>query len=61
MTGDTTPVAVCIDRDTTIVKRTGEHVPPAAVQAVQEGQEIVVEGKKSKRGVIHATRALIGD
>jgi hypothetical protein len=26
---------------------------------LQEGAEIVVEGKKSKREVIHATRALV--
>jgi YegS/Rv2252/BmrU family lipid kinase len=58
-TGEIKPVAVRIDEDTTIIKRTGEHVSPAFVLGLPEGEQIVVEGKKSKRGVIRATRMLV--
>lgn len=58
-TGEARPVAVCIDSNTTVMKHDGEHVAPDSVQQLKEGMEIVVEGKKSKRGVIHATRAVI--
>jgi len=53
------PVAVRIDNNTEILKRDGRHVPPAIVQELGEGLEIVVEGKKSKRGVITAKRVVI--
>lgn len=59
LTGEIKPVAVRIDEDTTIIKRTGEHVSPAFVLGLPEGEHIVVEGKKSKRGVIRATRMLV--
>jgi YegS/Rv2252/BmrU family lipid kinase len=58
-TGETIPVAVRIDDNTTMVRRTGEHVSTATILNVQEGREIVVEGKKNKRGVIRATRIVI--
>ncbi len=58
-TGEAKPVAVRIDDNTTMVRRTGEHVSTATILNVQEGQEIVVEGDKSKRGVILATRIVI--
>ncbi len=58
-TGDTIPVAVRVNDKVTILRRTGEHVPPATVQTVQEGAEIVVEGKKSKRGAIRATHVVL--
>lgn len=58
-TGEIKPVAVRIDEDTTIIKRTGEHISPAFVLGLPEGEQIVVEGKKSKRGVIRATRMLV--
>jgi YegS/Rv2252/BmrU family lipid kinase len=58
-TGEIKPVAVRIDEDTTIIKRTGEHVSPAFVLGLPEGEQIVVEGKKSKRGVIRATRMVV--
>jgi YegS/Rv2252/BmrU family lipid kinase len=54
-TGETRPIAICIDDDTTLLKRTGELAAAVEVEHLQENTEIVVEGKKSKRGVIHAT------
>jgi YegS/Rv2252/BmrU family lipid kinase len=58
-TGEIRPVAVCIDNNTTIIRSTGEHVPADAVQELLEGKKIVVDGRKSRRSVIHATRAVI--
>ncbi len=58
-TGDTIPVAVRVNDTVTVLRRTGEHVPSATVQTVQEGAEIVVEGKKSKRGAIRATHVVL--
>jgi YegS/Rv2252/BmrU family lipid kinase len=58
-TGETTPVAVCIDDKTTLLKHTGEFVAIGDVEHLQENAEIVVEGKKSKRGVIPATHVVI--
>jgi len=58
-TGEAKPVAVCIDDNTTIIKRTGEHATPAIVRELQEGGYMVVEGKKSKRGVIRASRVVV--
>ena len=58
-TGEIMPVAICIDEYTELLKRTGEAANARDVQRLQEGAEIVVEGKKSKREVIHATRALV--
>jgi len=58
-TGEDKPVAVCIDGNTTIIKRTGEHVPPAIARELPEGGSIVVEGKQSKRGVIRAKRVVV--
>jgi YegS/Rv2252/BmrU family lipid kinase len=58
-TGETTPVAICIDDDTTLLKQTGEPATTVEVQQLQENMEIVVEGKKSKRGVIHAKGVLV--
>ena len=58
-TGEDKPVAVCIDDNTTISKRTGEQVASTAVRDLQEGSILVVEGKQSKRGVIRAKRAII--
>ncbi|MGH2494586.1 MAG: diacylglycerol/lipid kinase family protein [Ktedonobacteraceae bacterium] len=58
-TGEIKPVAVLIDKDTALLKRTGDLASIADVRHLQDGAEIVVEGKKSKRGVIHATRAVV--
>jgi YegS/Rv2252/BmrU family lipid kinase len=59
MTGDTTPVALCVDESVTILRRSGECVSPLLIQELQEGAVIFAEGKKSKYGVIRATRVVI--
>jgi hypothetical protein len=58
-TGETTPVAICIDDSTTLLKQTGEPAAAIEVEQLQENMEIVVEGKKSERGVIHAASVVI--
>ena len=58
-TGETAPVAICIDESTTLLKQTGESATAVEVEHLQENMEIVVEGKKSKRGVIQATGVVI--
>ena len=58
-TGETIPVAICIDNGTILQKQSGEPVASAEVNHLQENAEIVVVGKKSKRGVIHATLVVV--
>jgi diacylglycerol kinase family enzyme len=58
-TGETIPVAISIDNGTTLQKRSGELLASAEVNHLQENAEIVVVGKKSKRGVIHATLVVV--
>ncbi|GAC1379105.1 MAG: hypothetical protein NVS4B7_16910 [Ktedonobacteraceae bacterium] len=58
-TGESKPVAVCIDDNTTVIKRTGEHLPATVARELQSGGMLVVEGKQSKRGVIRARRMVI--
>jgi hypothetical protein len=58
-TDETIPVAISIDNGTTLQKRSGELFASAEVNHLQENAEIVVVGKKSKRGVIHATLVVI--
>jgi YegS/Rv2252/BmrU family lipid kinase len=59
--GESKPVAVRIDRKTTLVRPSGEYLPPAAVAAeLREGGVIVVEGKQTKRGVIRAKQVVVG-
>ena len=53
-TGASLPVAVRVENGATIMKQTGEILPPAALPKLQEGETITVEGKKNKRGVIRA-------
>ena len=55
-TGEAKPVALRIDEDTTIVRRTGRTAPLAVIQKLPEGGEVFVEGKLSKRGVMQAKR-----
>lgn len=59
MTGDSTPVALCIDQSVAILRRSGEHVSPQLIQGLQEGAVIFAEGKKNKYGVILARRVVI--
>ncbi len=58
-TGETRPVAICIDDSTALLKQTGEPATAVDIQRLEENMEIVVEGKKSKRGVIHATGVVV--
>lgn len=58
-TGETKPVAIVVSPATAILNRDGERVPSSEVRKVQEGMVLVVEGKKSKRGVIEATRLVM--
>lgn len=58
-TGETKPVAVVVNANTIILNRDGERIPSARVRNVQEGMVLVVEGDKSKRGVIEATRMVM--
>jgi len=53
-TDETEVVAVRVNDRTPVLRQEDERVPATEVQALQEGQEIVVVGKKSKRGVIRA-------
>jgi diacylglycerol kinase family enzyme len=57
--GGTKPVAVRIDRDTSIFRPSGEFVSPTAATELSEGGVIVVEGKQNKRGVIRAKRVVV--
>jgi YegS/Rv2252/BmrU family lipid kinase len=58
-TGEAQPVAVCIDKRTTVMRQTGEGVSPTVVPKLHEGETIVVDGKKSKRGVMCAKQVVI--
>lgn len=60
-TGETRPVAVRIDDDTIVLLQTGEHVPHAHVQKLQDGTVVIAHGKKSKRGVIKAKHVILPD
>ncbi|HEY5003505.1 MAG TPA: YegS/Rv2252/BmrU family lipid kinase [Ktedonobacteraceae bacterium] len=58
-TGETRPVAVVVNDKTTIYNHQGEKLSVQSVEELQEGAEIIVEGDKSKRGVIGATRLVV--
>ena len=58
-TGATQPIAVRVNGNTTVLRQTGEAASPSMLQELQEGSEIVVEGKKSKRGVIAAKQIVV--
>jgi YegS/Rv2252/BmrU family lipid kinase len=53
-TDESEVVAVQVNDRTRVLRKDDERVPSTEIQAVQEGQEIVVEGEKSKRGVLRA-------
>lgn len=59
-TGESKPAAVRIDHDTRLVTHAGAPLPLAAAARLSEGSVIVVEGKRSKRGVILAKRVVVG-
>jgi diacylglycerol kinase family enzyme len=53
-TDESEVVAVQVNDRTQVLRQDDERVPSTEIQAVQEGLEIVVEGDKSKRGVLRA-------
>lgn len=58
-TGDTQPVAVVVNADTSIFNSEGQPTAIDALKELQEGAVIVVDGKKSKRGVIRANSVVV--
>jgi hypothetical protein len=54
-TDETEVVAVRINDHTLMLNSEGAHIPPTAIWELQEGEKIVVEGDKTKRGVIRAS------
>jgi hypothetical protein len=58
-TGETRPVAVVVNSKTTIYNHQGDELPSTALEDLSEGALILVEGKKSKRGVIEAVRLAV--
>jgi hypothetical protein len=58
-TGDTEPIGVRVNEKTILLQRTGEPVALATVQTLQEGAEVVVMGKKNKRGAVKATHVVL--
>jgi diacylglycerol kinase family enzyme len=58
-TGESKPAAVRIDRDTTLLTPAAAPLHSAAPATIAEGCVIVVEGKRSKRGVIRAKRVVV--
>ncbi|MBV9614931.1 MAG: hypothetical protein JO031_05655 [Ktedonobacteraceae bacterium] len=58
-TGETRPVAVVVNEKTTIYDHQGDKVSVQTIEELLEGMIIVVEGDKSKRGVIEAERLIV--
>jgi len=58
-TGELRPVAVVVNTDTHIYSHEGERAALETMRDMQEGMSILVEGKKSKRGVIVAKRVVL--
>ena len=53
------PAAVRVDGHTLLLNHRGEQLTPLLLENLREGEQITVEGKKSKRGVIDAGRILM--
>ena len=58
-TGEIRPVAVRVNGKTTLLHRSGGAATLADIDALPEGAEIGVDGKKNKKGVIAATNMVI--
>jgi hypothetical protein len=58
-TKESRPVAVRIDRDTTLLGSGGKPLDPALVADLSEGDVIIVEGARSKHDVIRARRVVV--
>jgi hypothetical protein len=50
---------VRVDDKSMVLQRRGQQVPAAAVLQLQEGAEIVVDGKKGKNGSLRAARMVL--
>jgi hypothetical protein len=50
---------VRIDHDVALLTAEGERLPPSAAGNLPEGSVIVVDGKRSKRGVLRPTQVLM--
>lgn len=53
------PAAVRVDDHTLLLNHRGEQLAPLLLENLREGEQITVEGKKSKRGVLDADRILM--
>ncbi len=60
-TGETMPVAVRIDEDTLVLSHTGERLPHAYLEKVQDGAVVIAHGKKTKLAVIKAKHVMLPD
>ena len=58
-TGELRPVAVVVNANTNISTHNGASASIDAMRDLQEGMTVLVEGKKSKRGVIVAQRLVL--
>jgi len=58
-TGESRPVAVRIDHDTTLLGSEGEHLAAGVAAGLPAGGVIVVDGRRSKRGVIRAKHVVV--
>ncbi len=56
---ETEPVAVRVDGEAATIKRSGEYLSLTSLEQLQKGTDIVVTGKKSKRGVIRAAHVIV--
>jgi hypothetical protein len=54
-TDETVVVAARVTRQTIVLNKAGEQISPSTVLELQEGQEVLVQGEKTKRGVIKAS------
>ena len=61
MTDELRPVAVVVDAHTTLLNRAGRTMTDVAmvVGELEEGKQLIVEGKVSKRGVIQPERIVV--
>lgn len=58
-TGELKPVAVVANEKTLLINSQGARLPFTALEELHEDAVIAVEGKQSKRGVIHAVRLVL--
>ncbi|HCI82012.1 MAG TPA: hypothetical protein DHW02_20240, partial [Ktedonobacter sp.] len=58
-TGEQRPVAVVVNEETQVYNHEGVRTSVEMMRDVQEGMTVLVEGKKSKRGVIVAKKLVI--